>query len=174
MSLQEINQLWETYYSRVFAYFYKRLNLKEDVEDLTSLTMFAFMDAMREKSDRIEKPDVYLWRIAHNQLAMFLKQKYKTPITVSYSEDWEFVDESLEDYESKTYQNRIRALMHCIENALKSQDLEIVKLSLIENIKSPEIATKLRLTPENVRQKLSRSLKTVRSKCLEVWNHYQA
>jgi DNA-directed RNA polymerase specialized sigma24 family protein len=87
MSLTLADSLWETYYPRVFAYFYKRLNIREDVEDLTSLTMTSFMDGMLDESKQIAKPDAYLWRIAHNQLALFLRDKYKQKVVVAYDEN---------------------------------------------------------------------------------------
>jgi RNA polymerase sigma factor (sigma-70 family) len=174
ITMADINQFWQTYHPRVFGYMYKRLNHRQDVEDLTNLVMYAFLDAMRNRPEQIKNPETYLWRIAHNQLARWIRDKYRQPITVSFEEDFELIDESLENFESENFQKRKQSLYQCLEKTLPAKELELVKQAMIDNIKSPVLAQQYGLSSANIRQKISRSLKKLRDKCQDIWLNYEA
>jgi DNA-directed RNA polymerase specialized sigma24 family protein len=77
MSNFNINAEWEIYYPKVYGYFFRRLNNRLDVEDLTSLVLSQFFQTLldQEKASRILNQNAYLWKIARNQLATFIDTK---------------------------------------------------------------------------------------------------
>ncbi len=169
MLSHQLEKMWEEYYPKVFGYFYRRVNTREDVEDLTSIVMQKFLDVMSERGEEIKSPNGYLWKMANNQLNYFINTKSKLPISVSTSEEYDSIDTSLDNYRSQNYKQKVESLMDCIKKVLKGVDFEIIKESLVEDKKSYEVAGELGLTADNVRQRLSRGLAKVRKKCGDLW-----
>lgn len=171
MSAFNLDSVWEEYYPKVYGYFFRRVNTREDVEDMTSMTMTQFCQTLQnpEKTQKIKSLNAYLWKIAHNQLADFIRFKTKRPITVGFDDNANFVDESVEKLQSRYFDDRKVGLLKCIQKSLDKIDLTIVVDSVINDYKSEELAIKLGLSASNIRQKLSRSLKKLRQKCRQVW-----
>jgi RNA polymerase sigma factor (sigma-70 family) len=171
MSYTNINSEWEFYYPKVYGYFFRRLDNRLDVEDLTGLVLFQFLEIIldEEKSARILNKNAYLWKIAHNQLITFINTRNKKTIFVGLDDNFEIVDEKAEIQKSAYYNHRIENLLLCIKQNLNGVDYNIVNLSLVEDKKSPEVAEILSLTAENVRKRLSRSVSKLKDKCKAVW-----
>lgn len=171
MSNFNINAEWEIYYPKVYGYFFRRLNNRLDVEDLTSLVLSQFFQTLldEEKSTRILNQNAYLWKIARNQLATFIDNKTKQMTIVGLDDDIDSIDSELESQTSSEYKLRIEKLLVCVKKALSGLDFSIVNYSLIEDRKSPEVAKLLNLTAENIRKRLSRSVTKLKAECRAVW-----
>ena len=171
MSYTNINYEWEFYYPKVYGYFFRRVDNRLDVEDLTSLVLSQFLEIIldEQKSVRILNKNAYLWKIAHNQLVTFINTKSKQIVSVGLNDSFEIIDERAELEKSSYYRNRIENLLHCIKQNLNGTDFNIVNLSLVEDRKSPEVAVILNLTALNVRKRLSRSVSKLKDKCKNVW-----
>jgi len=172
-SVNEVENLWNEYYPKVFGYFFRRLNTRQDVEDLVSVVLEVFIDKVTDKDITIKNKNAFLWRIAHNKLVDFIRTKSKNPVVVGFEENWNLIDDKAEITFSTAYKGRIGKLMECIKHSLKSEDYQIVLESICNDKKSPEIAEMLNLTAANVRQKLSRNLKKLRKKCRDIWEGFQ-
>jgi RNA polymerase sigma factor (sigma-70 family) len=166
---KNLEKIWNEYYPKVYGYYYRRVNQRFDVEDLTMITMEIFIKSITEKE--ITNQNAYLWKIAHNQLLIFIANKNKTFISISSIESIEEIEinRSIEVLLSDNYLNKIEALKECIKNQLIGQQFEIVNLSIIDDLKSSQVSKQLSITPENVRQILSRALKKLRLQCRQVW-----
>ncbi len=149
------------WYNLVYAYFYRRISIKEDADDLTSSVLSDFF--MYEKE--IEKPIGLIWAIARNKLKTFFLKKSKTLFSNENIEDME----DIENVYSQSYYDRTENLINCAKKQLKTVDFDILELSVFCDFDSKKIATKLNLKPDNVRQRLSRSLKKLREKCRQIW-----
>jgi len=168
-----IDTEWEEYYPKVYGYFFRRLDNRLDVEDLTSLVLSEFLKVIinPEKSYKILNKNAYLWKIAHNQLSVFINTKSKQAVLVGLDDNFEILDERVELERSLSYQDKINSLLHCIQNNLTDIDYKIVNLSLIEDRKSPEVATILNLSAENIRKRLSRSVAKLKVQCVSIWKN---
>ena len=80
------------------------------------------------------------------------------------------VDESLENHRSSHFQTKVVDLMQCVELNLKGLEFKIIQQVIMFDLKSVDVAKDLNLKPENVRQIVSRSLKKLKAKCLDLWN----
>jgi RNA polymerase sigma factor (sigma-70 family) len=168
------SQEWKTRYDQVYGYFYRRVNSRSDVEDLTMETLERFY--LSEK--KIDNLNAFLWGIARNKMLEYIRYKGKNQF--QELPDWndiennqintnELQDNWLENYRSAEYQAKLDRLKECTKNQLSDLDMEIVELCVAQDFKSAEVATKLNITPDNTRQRLSRALKKLREKCREVW-----
>ena len=113
-----LDKEWENYYPKVYGYFFRRLNNRLDVEDLTSLVLKDFFEVLinPQKSQKVTNKNCYLWKIAYNYLADFIKVKQKKLLTISYDENFEAADQSLENFESQNFKEKIANLMVCVKN----------------------------------------------------------
>jgi RNA polymerase sigma-70 factor (ECF subfamily) len=174
MTTAEIQETWRDLYPKVFGYFYRRITVREDIEDLTSIVLTSYLDKMMDETTQLENPYGYLWRVAHNQLVNYIRKKSKNPVAVAVDDTFQLIDESLEEKRSKAYTDRLDTLKQCMENTVSGDDLKIISLAILEEEKSPVIAKKLNIKADAVRQKLSRAVKKIRKHCLEIWKGYQS
>jgi RNA polymerase sigma-70 factor, ECF subfamily len=161
------NKLWDEYYPKLFGYFYRRVNNRQDVEDLTSLTLVGFFAAI-QRSEAVSQ-NALIWRIAHNQLVNFIRTKSKNPISIDFSTDENILDEKVENIRSDNYIYKMEALLQCINNQLTDEQKSIVQSSIIDDKKSHDIAIEMNMTASNVRQILSRSINKLKAKCKQLW-----
>ena len=173
MQKDNLQEDWDEYYPKVYGYFFRRIDSKADVEDLTSIVLEQFLRAVYDehRKDKIENKHAFLWKIAYNQLCSFIKRKSKDMLVVGIESvpGWEPEDKSAEEKRGDYFEDRIAKLLECIKNQTKDQDFTIINACLIEDRKSEEVAKMLNLTAQNVRQRLSRSLQKVREKCKGLW-----
>ena len=123
----------------------------------------------------IKHPNAYLWRIAHNQLANFFREKSKTPVHVSLleEENLEWVDESLEQTRSEAYQEKVQLLIRCAKLNLKGEEYALVCEVVMEDKKSSEVALEQNTKPATIRKRLQRALQHLRDKCSGLWENFQ-
>jgi RNA polymerase sigma factor (sigma-70 family) len=167
---------WEYWYSRVYAYFYKRVNGKYEVEELTSQTLTtAFL------AENVLNFKAYTWKVAHNYLVKYIQTKNLDPMPVSWDENLDLanatlpkwhIEESFETQTSDNYNSKLNQLLDCIrQNISKPQDCQILELAIYEEKNSTQIAEIVGLNADNVRQKLSRNIKKIRTTCIDLWKH---
>jgi RNA polymerase sigma factor (sigma-70 family) len=165
--LTDVDAAWEYWYPRVYGYFFKRVGLREEVEDLTSSTLTTVFTA-----PNIQNLQAYMWRVAHNYLVKYINTKNTEPAPFSLNEEWIAMEykEEVEETISDRYTAKLQQLINCVNDHLtKDLDKQLVQLSIMDEKNSTEIATILNLKPDNIRQKLSRTLKKLKQKCLDLW-----
>jgi RNA polymerase sigma factor (sigma-70 family) len=151
---QQISELWNEYYPRVYGYFYKRVTNQADVDDLTSVTLTGFIQNLRTKE--VLQPAGLLWKIARNQLCLYIKHKTKNLLSIDNLDEFES-QETTEDTEiSQKYQDLLKAVMIKAETFLTPEDLALLKRSYFEEQNSVQIAKEMDTTPGNVRIRLMR------------------
>ena len=109
----------------------------------------------------------YLWGIARNKLYGFLRQKYKEKLINLEDEDSLLVDYG--QHYGSHYLEKIELLKECVNQQLNHTDQEIVSLSIHEDFNSKEIAMKLGINHGNVRIRLFRAIKKLKSRCKQIW-----
>jgi RNA polymerase sigma factor (sigma-70 family) len=154
LTQQQITELWNEYYPRVYGYFFKRVTSQTDVDDLTSVTLTGFIQNLDTKE--ILQPAGFLWKIARNQLCLYIKHKSKNPISIDNLGEFESL-ETTEDTEiSQKYQDLLQEVLLKAESFLTADDLSILKRSYFEQQTSTQIARDMDTTPGNIRIRLMR------------------
>lgn len=162
----ELTELWTELYPKVYGYFYRRVNSRTDVEELTASTMNTVFTAKR-----VDNIYAYLWKVAHNHLVKYINTKTTSPIIVSMDENldaWqpEYSEYELTEQPASGYNQRIQDLLDCVKaNYGNPDDERLLFMSLVEEKNSTQIAILLNLSSDNVRQRLSRLVKKIRVKC---------
>ncbi|GAB4146704.1 MAG: hypothetical protein OHK0017_07530 [Patescibacteria group bacterium] len=153
---------WNYWYSKVYGYFYRRLNSVHDVEDLTASTLNDFF-----LKEDVQNPQAMIWAIARNKFNAFLKSKYQQPGLVSLDMLENQIVE--DDVYSSHYMQKVENLKQCVENQLSDKDRRIVDLSINCEFNSHRIAEELEMSSTSVRQRLSRAIRKLKEKCRQIW-----
>jgi RNA polymerase sigma factor (sigma-70 family) len=159
----QIDSLWNEYYSRVFAYFYKRLNCYEDTEELASTSMTIFLSKMEQEEISLDAQYGYLWKIVRSQLANRLRIKLSKPSTISLENDEDFEMSDIESKTSAQYEILIQSVFEQAEHILKHDELQLLKLSYQDGKNSIQIAGQLSSNPVAIRKRMSRITKKLKT-----------
>jgi RNA polymerase sigma factor (sigma-70 family) len=164
----QINRLWQEYYPKVYGYFYRRLDNRQDVEDLTSVTLGAFLDQLDQKD--IANPPAFLWKIAHNQLLVWIRNKSRKPMMVSFDEAFHVSTQDEVEYMYSPYlKERKTLLLDCIAKHANPEEQLLMERLILEDERAVDMAKDLGLKPETIRQRLSRCFKKLRVECKKLW-----
>jgi RNA polymerase sigma-70 factor (ECF subfamily) len=172
----QIENEWKEYYPKVYAYFYKRVENRFEVEELTSLTMNTTFIA-RHKLKKVQHFHGYLWKVAHNYLVSYIKRKNLEPLSLSLDLS-EFVetsdnswvpDPSYENLRSQNYSQKLAQLKQCIQNCLNESEKKLIDLTIYQELTSRQVGQAMGLAPEAVRKRLQRTISKLKVHCLQLW-----
>jgi RNA polymerase sigma factor (sigma-70 family) len=165
---QELSDLWDDDYPKVYGYFFKRVTNREDVEDLSNITLTVFFEKLLQ--ERIEHRHGFLWTVARNQLCGFIRNKSKIPLNPDIQFD-EVEITAAETIQSSSLISRQHALIECVEKHAKKMDYEIICRIIQDDAKAVDVAKEFAVSPEVVRQRYRRVIKQLRKKCTQLWTH---
>ena len=155
---------WSKWYDIIYAYYFRRISNRADVEELTAETVGDFM----LNTKPVENPKAYIYTIARNKLNKKLRLKYKEQTNAVDSEILENV--LMDDMDrSPYYIAKLESLNHCIEKHLKEGDRKIVKMCTMYDFSSIEVSQKMGVNPAAIRKRLSRALSKLKDNCSQVW-----
>ena len=138
------------YIEPILHYCLKKLNNRQDAEDLAGEIMVHILSGIRKyKIDSLEK---WIWGIAHNRYAKFINKRNKTnntEVEIDYAEiadTYDFIDQLII---SNIYQNTFKAL-HKLSSEYRNilVDYYINQFpvkQIVEKYKLPETTVKWRL-----------------------------
>ncbi|PIE81902.1 MAG: RNA polymerase subunit sigma-70 [Chloroflexi bacterium] len=134
---EAFGQLYERYYERIYNYVYYRTGHKDDAEDLTARVFERAMNHISRFEDKGVPFSAWLYRIAHNLVANFHRDRSRRRIIALDDvaqwhvgeEDPEFATQLLEDKE---------ALLKAIRR-LPADRQELLILKFVERLPNSEI-----------------------------------
>lgn len=168
-------QTWDYWYPLVYGYFFKRVNNRADVEEMTSTTITSLL----LKKD-VQSPNAFIWQTAKNQLLLYITKKTKQPNIVQINEQTQVAylpqeaSPESEELISPRYQHVVTKLMECVEKNLTEEEVKITKMSIIEEQNSTQISESLSLKANTIRQKLKRAIYKLKQKCVDIWHEFKS
>lgn len=142
----------EQLYKPLFLYVKKRVNSKEDAEDLTQ---DIFYKLAKSNSDKVENVKSWVYTIAKNSITDYYRKKH---ITTSEME------ESMISYENDK-EDVTEELSGCVTNFINQLPEEyrlLLTLSELKNVSQKEIAEQLDMNYVTVRSKIQRGRKKLK------------
>lgn len=150
--MPQLNQQnWNTWYDKIYGYFYLRITDTCVVENLTSETVTDFF--MYEKN--IEHESAFIFGIASNKFKKFLRDKKNKPHLTNV-EDHETTSQTSDTMVE--LRNNIEGFYQHMSDA----DKEIIELCIMCDFSSQRAAEELKIQPDAVRKRLSRALSRLR------------
>lgn len=171
---ENARQTWDYWYPLVYGYFFKRVNNRADVEEMTSTTITSLL-----LKEDVQSPKAFIWQTAKNQLLLYITKKTKQPNIGQINEQTEanyIPEESMNESDEPVnprYQEVVNKLIECVEHNLTVEEVKITKMSIIEEQNSTQISQALNLKANTIRQKLKRAIYKLKQKCVDIWHEFK-
>ncbi len=165
--LDKLGLLFERYYRRLFAFFYRLTGKTEQSEDMVQM-VFERILKYRHTFKGDGQFVTWIFHLARNIYA----DEYKKSKKLGEKEDLIHWEEKLTDYQETDSLFQKKEEMQLLESALQKlspDKREILILSKYEELKYSEIAQILDCTEENVKVKVHRAMKELKQHCLKLF-----
>lgn len=162
---------FNTFYIKTVDVFFRYINSnyyfnKEDIEDIISDFYVKVWDAVKKYDEKLSFP-AYIWTILKNTIKDALKKNNDLSFSSLDKQDaWDSFSEQIADETDLTLILEQNFKFEQIEVAIKELDdlsKDIIYLKFIEEKSNDEIEKILWLSQENIRQKISRAIKYLKS-----------
>jgi RNA polymerase sigma-70 factor (family 1) len=156
------NIIFEKYRNRLFNYLYKVSKSKEVAEEIV-LDVFLKLWHGREAITEIQELDSFLYRIAHNKAIDFFRAAKRSPqLQEAVWEALTEISSSTFNADAKLQSNNLQTLIHEAISQLSPQRKKVFELRHNEGLSYAEIAKKLNLSPNTVRNHLAASIEFIK------------
>jgi RNA polymerase sigma factor (sigma-70 family) len=165
--IAQLGLLFERYYRRLFAFFYRLTGKTEQSEDMVQMVferILKYKHTFKNEGTFI----TWLFHLARNVYA----DEYKKSKRLGERKDVYHWEERIIDSEDTDSIFQKRENIQLLENALQKlspDKREILVLSKYEELKYSEIAQILDCTEENVKVKVHRAMKELKTHCLKLF-----
>lgn len=129
---QLIEEIFEEHFDRIYRFFYYKILNREDSEDLTSETFLALVKKIKT-SGKIAKYENYLYGIASNVFAAYLRKRYEVKLS---SVEIEKLAEEIDDADKD---KNIKKIAEKFIKKLPAKQKAVIHLRLIEKKSLKEI-----------------------------------
>jgi RNA polymerase sigma-70 factor (ECF subfamily) len=152
--------LYERYVGRIYNYIYYRTGNHQDAEDLTARTFYQALRHISRYVDRGAPFSAYLYRIAHNALANWHRDRSRRQI-ISLDE---LVMGTLkrEGPASQTEERERQALLLQVVRQLPPERQQLLILKFVEQMRNAEIAEVMGRTEGAIKSLYHRTLVALR------------
>ena len=147
------NELVQLFQRRILAMMLSRVGEAETARDLTQDTLMAVVVALREgKIREAERLAAFIYGIARNVVSGYYRGRHPDTVPLEPEHAASNAGDLLENLQRREIVSRLLS-------SLGPEDRRILDLSLVEGLRSGEIAEHLGLSPEAVRARKSRAIK---------------
>lgn len=156
--------LYERYVAQIYRYLYYRTSNLQDAEDLTARTFYRALRGLPRYQDRGLPFAAWLYRIAHNAVANWLRDRSRKPVvaleaaaTVTSRER-----EPPDTVEDQEEQERLLEVVHC----LPPERQELLILKYVEGMSNAQIGAVMGRTEGAIKSLYHRTLVALREQLM--------
>ena len=160
-----MEQVFETFYWRLYYFAKKLTDDTTESEDIAQEALLSFWINIKDKGTRPDNITSYLFGIVRNRCYTFnqrsqMKVDKANAIIEQFQISEALIEEQLirEDIFNRVYQEF---------GFLPAQQAEVMRLIFIEGLETNEIAQRLNMTPNNIRNHKARGIEKIRSLILQ-------
>ncbi len=154
-----IDQLIETYYSRVYAFALVHVISEHIAKDLTQDVFLQLIKREKELA-AIDDIEAYIFTVTRNRTYKYFK-KIKNNLNIQ-EEILTTYDEKYVDVEESIIANDLKEKLNTFIDRLPDRQREIYRMSREKGLSYKEIASELDISPHTVRNHLAQTLKTLK------------
>lgn len=155
-----LGEIYDRYESRIFSYIFRRTGETELAEDLTAQVFIKMLQAIRDRKAWHSSFSGWLYRIAHNLVIDFYRQRDRQP-NVGLDETAEIVaehDNPVATVEQQITAERVRAALR----RLTEEQAEVLSLRFLEGYSIIEVALMMNKTEGAIKALQYRAVATMR------------
>lgn len=164
MKKREFVKLYDQYASRIYRFICLKIDSPQDSEDLTSEVFFRFWRSLTDKSDKIDNPRAFLYRIANNLVTDFYRKKPRADLVVDPAENSLLA--ALPDKTDLIKKIKLDSDMEQVKKALgqlKNEHQDIIIWHYLDDFSAKEISQILGKSEGAIRVMLHRALSALKS-----------
>lgn len=169
MNRTDAERITEEYLRALYGFALKRCRTPEDAEDLTQEIAAKLFSALTMKNDIVNLP-AFIWRLAHNQLANYYRDRSASYIGVPV-EDYADTLASDDDVEGDILRRETQSRLHDEIARLSRLQRQIVVAYYYRNKRQREIADELGIPEGTVKWHLFEAKKELRKGMEEMRNN---
>lgn len=161
MNDKELEEIYNKNFTKIYRFFYYKVQSKEIAEDLTSESFIKFVSVLKSKTDIIS-PERYLFGIVKLVFLQYLRNKYKAIKSIPIEKEQDFgsyIDNFIEDIDEKKTPEEFA--IEYINKLPKMQKI-VLTLRLIDKLSLKEIADKLDKNMNYVKTTQKRGIKNLK------------
>ena len=158
---QEFAVLYDKYVEQIYKYVFRRVQDKEQTEDLVSQTFFDALEHLESYEFRGYAFSAWLYKIAHNNVLKWYREKTRGGYRVDMEEMSNLKDEKVELKDEVNTLLEKSELMQSLD-LLDDEEREIIRLKYFEEVSNIELAHIMGITANNVGVKLYRALRKLK------------
>jgi len=161
LTTQEIGDIYDRHFDKIYRFFYYRTLSREQAEDLTSETFTQFVRELKRKP-AIQNPEHYLYGIAQFTFQAFLRSKYRQikQVPLEVADFIKSVQTTLETYDDSAADLESIAIGYL--DKLPDKQAQVLKLRIIEKLTPTEVAHRLSKNLNYVKTTQKRALKSIK------------
>ncbi|MDR1814539.1 MAG: RNA polymerase sigma-70 factor [Tannerella sp.] len=159
-SQQAFNRIYYMYARRLYAFCLQYTKLREDAEEIVQ-DVFVQLWKSRETIRQDETLRPLLFKIAHNSLINAYKSTLNSPIYEDYVNYTDTLadDDNYHRLEYKEFVEQVKKVM----SRLPETQRKVIELSRFEGLTNAEVAERLSLSMQTVKNQLSLGLKALKA-----------
>jgi len=160
---KKFSKIYDQYIDKIYRFVFLKVSSQEIAQDLTSETFLRAFESM--KTNNIENPQAFLYRIARNLVTDHYREKGRTQIV---SAEYTPIIDPKGDLEERAILNSDMEQVRLAINNLKEDYQNVVIWYYLDDLPVPEIAKMLDRSEEATRVLLHRALKALKNELKEV------
>lgn len=157
--------LYERYVARIYRYLYYRTGNPQDAEDLTARTFYRALKSLPRYQDRGLPFAAWLYRIAHNVVANWLRDRSRRPV-VALEAIGGGKSQEREPHEAIEKQEEQERLLRVVRS-LPPERQELLILKFVEGMSNAEIGAVMGRTEGAIKSLYHRTLVALRAQLAE-------
>ena len=154
------------YIEPILHFCIKRLNNRQDAEDLAGEIMVHILSGLRKY--KIEKPEKWIWSIVHNRYAKYINKKNKSIVIDWETEYLEIVD-TYDFIDVLIISNRFQQVFNVLHK-LSNEYSEILLDYYTNDFSVKQIAEKYKLTETTIKWRLNVGRKKIKKEIEKIIN----
>lgn len=153
-------RLFDTYWKKIYRTALQKLPTEEDASDITQDVFYIIW---KNRAGWQVKSNIaaYLMSMLRHKIYDFYAQRDRLPIFVPIDEQEEYWDYSFQEGEQQDFTNENKLVRKEIDD-MPEKMREIFLLSRFENLSAQQIADKLGISVQTVRNQISTALKRIK------------
>lgn len=158
---KKFSKIYDRYIEGIYRFIFLKVSSSEIAEDLTSETFLRGWKAFKADQSKIENPQAFLYRIAHNLVVDFYRDKSKAQIIST--EYVQIEDPGLSLEENAKLGSDMKIIQQAMGN-LKDDYQNVIIWRYLDGLPVGEVARLLGKSQEATRTTLHRALKALRGR----------
>jgi RNA polymerase sigma-70 factor (ECF subfamily) len=167
ISVRDFMDQYDTYYPKIYGFFYRDCRHRETAEDLTATTFTKALRYIKTSGNIIRNFNAWIYKIATNELFSYLTRQKKRRALVVEDADGRLLDSVRDERRERDDFIDFWPVRQAVQK-LKAEERVLIDMHFFEKMDYTEMAEILKVKEVTLRSKIHRTLKKLQGILREV------